>query len=188
MHFPNERFHGGMEQQDRERSLYKFRNGSTPALISTDLASRGLDIPDVEHIIHYHLPVNEEAFTHRNGRTARWDTRGESFLVLNADEQVPDYIHEEIKFFDLPEQAPKPAKPLWQTLYIGKGKKDKLSKGDVAGFLYKKGNLQSKDMGAIDVKEYCTFVAIKSDKFKQLIQLIHGEKIKGIKTLMEEAK
>lgn len=75
-----------MEQPDRERALYKFRNGSCHVLISTDLAARGLDIPEIEHIIHYHLPVNEEAFTHRNGRTARWDATGTSYLVLHAEE------------------------------------------------------------------------------------------------------
>jgi len=186
--FPNERFHGGMEQNDRERSLYKFRNGSTPVLVSTDLASRGLDIPDVEHIIHYHLPVNEEAFTHRNGRTARWDTKGVSFLILNEEEQLPEYIETDIPTYQLPEQTSRPPKPLWRTLYIGKGKKDKLSRGDVAGFLYKKGNLSADDIGTIDLKEHATFAAIKNDKFKQLIQLIHGEKIKGLKTIMEEAK
>ena len=74
----SERFHVGLEQPDRERALYKFRNGSCHVLISTDLAARGLDIPEIEHIIHYHFPVNEEAFTHRNGRTARWDATGSS--------------------------------------------------------------------------------------------------------------
>ena len=77
-----------MEQPDRERALYKFRNGSCHVLISTDLAARGLDIPEIEHIIHYHLPVNEEAFTHRNGRTARWDATGTSYLILNAEEKI----------------------------------------------------------------------------------------------------
>lgn len=117
-----------MEQPDRERALYKFRNGSCPVLVSTDLAARGLDIPEVEHIIHYHLPVNEEAFTHRNGRTARWDATGTSYLILNPEERVPDYIPSELEIFDLPENAPRPAKPQWVTIYICERKKDKLSK------------------------------------------------------------
>lgn len=183
----NERFHGGMEQPDRERALYKFRNGSCHVLISTDLAARGLDIPEVEHIIHYHLPVNEEAFTHRNGRTARWDATGTSYVILNPEERVPEYIAEETETFELPEQAPKPSKPLWTTLYIGKGKKDKLSKMDIAGFLYKKGKLTREDVGMIDVKEHYAFVAIRRGKVKQLLTLIRGEKIKGMKTVIEEA-
>lgn len=186
--FPNERFHGGMEQVDRERSLYKFRNGSTFVLISTDLAARGLDIPDVAHIIHYHLPVNEDAFTHRNGRTARWNTTGESFLILNEAETQPDYLKDELPIYNMVEPTPKPPKAFWTTIYIGKGKKDKISRGDVAGFLYKKGQMQAKDVGAIDVRDHCAYVAVKSDKYKQLIRLVQGEKIKGLKTLIEESK
>lgn len=188
MGFSNERYHGGMEQADRERSLYKFRNGSAFVLISTDLASRGLDIPDVAHIIHYHLPVNEETFTHRNGRTARWDTTGESFLILNEAEVQPDYLDKELPVYELDEQTPAPPKAIWATIYIGKGKKDKISKGDVAGFLYKKGQMQSKDIGPIDVKEHCTYVSVRQNRVKHLIQLVQGEKIKGIKTIIEESK
>ncbi|KAA3917222.1 ATP-dependent helicase, partial [Bacteroides ovatus] len=183
-----ERFHGGMEQPDRERALYKFRNGSCHVLISTDLAARGLDIPEVGHIIHYHLPVNEEAFTHRNGRTARWDATGTSYLILHAEEKLPSYILEEMEIVVLPENPPRPPKSVWATIYIGKGKKEKLSRIDIAGFLYKKGNLTREDVGAIDVKEHYAFVAVRQAKVKQLLNLIQGEKIKGMKTIIEEAK
>ena len=186
--FPCDSFHGGMEQADRERALYKFRNGSCPVLISTDLAARGLDIPGIDNVVHYHLPVNEEAFTHRNGRTARWEARGSSFLILHADEQLPDYIPEDTPVFELPEQTPRPAKSRWTTLYIGKGKKDKLNKIDIVGFLYKKGGLAKEDVGQVDVKEHYAFVAIRRSKAKQLLTLIRGEKIKGMKTIIEEAK
>lgn len=183
-----ERFHGGMEQPDRERALYKFRNGSCHVLISTDLAARGLDIPEIEHIIHYHLPVNEEAFTHRNGRTARWDATGTSYLILHAEEKLPEYIPEDIETMELLENPSRPPKSVWTTIYIGKGKKEKLSRMDIAGFLYKKGNLTREDVGAIDVKEHYAFVAVRRAKVKQLLNLIQGEKIKGMKTIIEEAK
>lgn len=186
--FPCDAFHGGMEQTDRERALYKFRNGSSPVLVSTDLAARGLDIPGIDNVVHYHLPVNEEAFTHRNGRTARWEARGSSYLLLHSEERMPDYLPQDIPEFELPEQTPKPAKSRWTTLYIGKGKKDKLNKIDIVGFLYKKGGLAKEDIGQVDVKEHYAFVAVRRDKMKQLLTLIRGEKIKGIKTIIEEAK
>lgn len=186
--FPCDAFHGGMEQDDRERALYKFRNGSCPVLVSTDLAARGLDIPGIDNVIHYHMPVNEEAFTHRNGRTARWEACGSSFLLLHAEERLPDYLPEEIPVLTLPEQTPKPAKPRWTTLYIGKGKKDKLNKVDIVGFLYKKGGLAREDVGQVDVKEHYAFVAVRRSKAKQLLTLLRGEKIKGMKTLIEEAR
>ncbi len=186
--FPCDIFHGGMEQQDRERALYKFRNGTCPVLISTDLAARGLDIPGMDNVVHYHLPVNEEAFTHRNGRTARWQASGSSFLILHAEERLPDYIFTEIPVFELSSQATKPIKPRWATLYIGKGKKDKLNKIDIVGFLYKKGGLTREDVGQVDVKEHYAFVAVRRSKLQQLLTLIKGEKIKGMKTVVEEAK
>lgn len=183
----NEYFHGGMEQPDRERALYKFRNGSCHVFVSTDLAARGLDIPDIEHIIHYHLPSNEEAYTHRNGRTARWEAEGTAYLVLGPEERVPEYITEEPVTFELPETIKKPSKPVWATIYIGKGKKDKLNKIDIVGFLYKKANLAKEDIGMIDVKDHYAFAAIKRSKLKQTLSLVNGEKIKGIKTKIEEA-
>lgn len=186
--FPCEAFHGGMEQPDRERALYKFRNGSSPVLVSTDLAARGLDIPGVENIVHYHLPVNEEAFTHRNGRTARWEATGSSFLLLHSEERLPEYVPQDIPVFTLPEETPKPVKARWTTLYIGKGKKDKLNKVDIVGFLYKKGGLSREDVGQVDVKDHYAFVAVRRSKCKQLLSLVQGEKIKGIRTLIEEAK
>ena len=183
-----ERFHGGMEQPDRERALYKFRNGSCHVLISTDLAARGLDIPEIEHIIHYHLPVNEEAFTHRNGRTARWEAEGNSYVILHAEETLPGYIADEPEEFILPQVPPKPSLPEYVTLYIGKGKKDKINKIDIVGFLFKKGNLNKDEIGRIDVKDHYSFAAVSRKKIKQTLNLIRNEKIKGIKTLIEEAK
>ena len=181
-------FHGGMEQEDRERSLYKFRNGSCHVLISTDLAARGLDIPDIENIVHYHLPIQEDGYIHRNGRTARWEAEGNSYIILHEEELLPAYITEEPKNFHLPEVTPKPSQPEFVTLYIGKGKKDKINKIDIVGFLSKKGQLGKDEVGRIDVKDHYAFAAIARKKAKQVLSLIRNEKIKGVKTIIEEAK
>ena len=181
-------FHGGMEQEDRERSLYKFRNGSCHVLISTDLAARGLDIPDIENIVHYHLPIQEDGYIHRNGRTARWEAEGNSYIILHEEELLPAYITEEPENFHLPEVTPKPSQPEFVTLYIGKGKKDKINKIDIVGFLSKKGQLGKDEVGRIDVKDHYAFAAIARKKAKQVLSLIRNEKIKGVKTIIEEAK
>ncbi len=183
-----EMFHGGMEQIDRERALYKFSNGSCNVFVSTDLASRGLDIPDIDNIIHYHLPVNEEAYIHRNGRTARWDAEGNSYIILNDIEQIPEYINENPDIFVFPDKLPRPSMPDWVTLYIGKGKKDKLNKIDVVGFLSKVGNLSKNELGRIDVKDHFAFAAIHRKKLKETLNLVKGEKIKGMKTIIEMTK
>lgn len=184
----HEAYHGGMEQEVRERALYKFRNGSSNILVSTDLAARGLDIPEVQHIIHYHLPGSEDAYIHRTGRTARWNAEGSSYLILHAEEHVPEYLEEQTMEYALPERAGRPQPPQWSTLYIGRGKKDKINKVDIAGFLYKKGALTREDVGAIDVHDYYAYVAVRRSKVRQLLTLISGEKIKGLKTKIEVAK
>ena len=181
-------FHGGMEQEDRERSLYKFRNGSCHVLISTDLAARGLDIPDIDNIIHYHMPIQEDGYIHRNGRTARWEAEGNAYIIVHGEEVLPTYIREEPETFTLPEVISKPSQPEFVTLYIGKGKKDKINKIDIVGFLSKKGKLNKEEVGRIDVKDHYAFAAISRKKAKQTLSLIKNEKIKGIKTLIEEAK
>jgi superfamily II DNA/RNA helicase len=157
-------------------------------LISTDLAARGLDIPEIEHVVHYHLPIQEDGYIHRNGRTARWEAEGNSYIILHPEEQLPAYIDEEPETFDLPEETPKPSQPKFVTIYIGKGKKDKINKVDIVGFLAKKGNLKKEEIGRIDVKDHYAFVAVLRKKIKQTLGLIRNEKIKGVKTIIEEAK
>lgn len=184
----HEAYHGGMEQEIRERALYKFRNGSSNVLISTDLAARGLDIPEVQHIIHYHLPGSEDAYIHRTGRTARWTAEGSSYLILHSEERAPEYLTATIEDYPLPERVGRPEQPAWTTVYIGRGKKDKINKVDIAGFLYKKGQLTREDVGNIDVHDYYAYVAVRRTKVKQLLSMVANEKIKGLKTKMEIAK
>ena len=181
-------YHGGMEQKGREDALYRFSNGSANVLVSTDLASRGLDIPDIDNIIHYHLPEGEEAYVHRVGRTARWEASGKAFFLLGPSEDIPEYVKADVEEYELPDSLPGPAKPKMVTLYIGKGKKDKLSKGDIVGFLCKKGGLKSQDIGRIDVKERYTYVAIEKSCLQQVLRQTAGEKIKGVKTIIEEVR
>ena len=186
--FSTSAFHGGLDQQDREDALYKFSNGSANVFVSTDLGSRGLDIPDIDNIIHYHLPESEDGYIHRVGRTARWEATGRAFFILAPTEQIPSYVDAEVEKYEIPEQLPAPAKPKMATLYIGKGKKDKISKGDIVGFLCKNAELKAGEIGRIDVKERYSYVAISRPKLHQTIQRVQGKKIKGIKTLIEEVR
>ena len=186
-------FHGGMEQRDRERALYRFAGGSALTLVSTDLAARGLDIDDVRHIIHYHLPLNDDAFTHRNGRTARWDREGEAWVIVGPEEVLPDYMAEASAHdTSLPsgEGQGRPAvpKPLWTTLYIGKGRKDKINKVDIVGFLSKVGGLQRQELGRVDIGDHWAFAAVARQQADAVLRRVRGQKIKGVKTLIEKAR
>jgi superfamily II DNA/RNA helicase len=177
-------FHGGMEQEDRERALLKFRNGSHRLLITTDLASRGLDIPEIEYIIHYQLPHNEEAFTHRNGRTARMHAKGTAYLILNEDEKQ-DYLKQKPEIEELPENLSLPEITPWATLYIAAGKKDKINKVDIVGLLLKKGELPKDDLGLIEVLDNTSYAAVKRTQIEKLVDRLKGEKIKNKKVKIE---
>ncbi len=181
-------FHGALQQKEREDALYRFTNGSANVLVATNLASRGLDIPDIENIVHYHLPLSQDDYIHRIGRTARWEAQGRAFFLIGPEEHIPEYIDNPIEPYGIPEQLPPPAPPRMSTLYIGKGKKDKISKGDIVGFLCKKGGLEPSEIGKIDVKEHYAYCAIRRERMQEVIQNVRGEKIKGVKTIIESVK
>ncbi|MEN9302275.1 MAG: hypothetical protein RL264_704 [Bacteroidota bacterium] len=181
-------YHGGMEQDERERALIQFRNGTYHTLICTDLGSRGLDIPEIQHVVHFQFPQSEEAFIHRNGRTARMKANGSSYLLLNRDERIPDYVQVVREEFKLPSRKIAPVESPWVTLYFSGGKKDKINKIDIVGFLGQKGHLTKEEIGLITVLDFASYVSVKRDKVKQLLSQISGEKVKGKKLKIEISK
>lgn len=181
-------YHGALEQQERETALCKFRNGTVNVLVTTDLASRGLDISNIRYIIHYHLPATEDIFTHRNGRTARMDASGTAILILSPEESLPEYVDASIEKIELPESPTLPEKPDWSTLFIAAGKKDKVNKVDIVGFLSNKGELKKEDIGLIEVKDFFSFVAVRKRKVSNTLQLIKDQKIKNKKVKIAVAK
>jgi superfamily II DNA/RNA helicase len=169
-------FSGGMEQRDRERSLIKFRNGTSQILIATDLAARGIDIPELKFIIHYELPKAAEEFTHRNGRTARVDAKGTAYVLKWEKENLPDFIKKS-KIEDISKRAPR--KPqYWETLFISGGRKDKISKGDIAGLFFKQGNITKDQLGNIELKQDCAFVAVPLTIANDLIEKLNNTRLK----------
>ncbi len=172
-------FYGGMEQIDRERVLIKFRNGTHKLIVATDLAARGLDIPELKFILHYHLPLRFQEFTHRNGRTARMHSEGTAYILKWADEEYPEFI-EPTEIEELID-APLPTKPGWETLFISGGRKDKISKGDIAGLFFKQGKLDKEQLGIIELKIDCAFVAVRADKVEAVIEAVNNTKLKNKK-------
>ncbi|HEB61975.1 MAG TPA: DEAD/DEAH box helicase [Bacteroidetes bacterium] len=169
-------FYGGLEQQERERALIKFRNGTHQLLIATDLAARGIDIPEIKFIIHYQLPLKEHEFIHRNGRTARVNEAGTAYVLKWEKENLPAFIPaneiEELK------EAAIPAKPIWKTLFISGGRKDKISKGDIAGLFFKQGQLKKDQLGVIELKRDCAFVAVHASEVNHLLSLVNNRRLK----------
>ncbi len=181
-------YHGGMDQDQRERVLIKFMNKSVRYLVTTDLASRGLDIPGIKHIIHYHLPAKEEEFIHRNGRTARMQNTGTIYILLHHQENLCEYLDYNSETIEVLRSNKKPNDPDYKTIYISGGKKNKISKTDIVGFFTQTGKITKDSIGRIDVKENISFVAIKSIETKNLLQQIKDQKMKGKKYKIEEAR
>jgi superfamily II DNA/RNA helicase len=181
-------YHGGMDQDDRERVLVRFRNGSLNYLVTTDLAARGLDIPEMNHVIHYHLPGTETEFVHRNGRTARMHASGTAYIIQFKDEKTPDYIPDDLNVLKVYTENPLPDHPEYLTIYVSGGKKNKLNKGDIVGFFLQKGKLDKSEIGLIEVKDFISFVAVKATVVKKLLTNIKDEKMKGKKYKIEVAR
>lgn len=181
-------YHGGMEQDIRERALFRFSSGACNVLVCTDLAARGLDIPAIDNVIHYHLPLDEQAFIHRNGRTARWDATGNAFILLGPEEYLPEYMPSDVEVMTLPTHARPAQAPRWESIYIGRGKKDKLSRGDIAGFMMKVGGLQKDELGKIELHDHHAYVSVLRQRCKELALRVKGQKIKGMKTIIEPTK
>ena len=169
-------FHGSLEQVERENALIKFRNGTQRILLATDLAARGIDVPALDYIIHFELPVKEDEFIHRNGRTARMQSNGTAFVIKSTTESIPDFI-DDAEILDLP-FAEAPPDTLWETLFISGGRKDKISKGDIAGLFFKQGNLEKGELGEIELKQDCAFVAVPFEKADTLVKQLNNSRLK----------
>ncbi len=181
-------YHGKLEQDERQLALVKFRNGSNQILITTDLASRGLDIPAIRHVIHYQLPNTLETYTHRNGRTARMHAEGTAYLILSSEEYIPPFIKDAAPEMELPTKYTFPAPSDWATIYISAGKKDKVNKIDIVGFLIQKGGLLKEELGLIEVQDFIAYAAIKRNKVSAVLDKVKGQKLKNksVKMVLQE--
>lgn len=171
-------YHGGQEQRVREQAVDLFNNGSAPVLVATDLAARGLDIADVNSIIHYHLPTTPEAYTHRNGRTARVDAEGTVYYIISEGENIPEFIVADRRLYPNPPVAV-PSKPKLASIYLNAGKQQKISRGDIVGFLIGKAGLSADQIGKITIKDRSAIVAVPRELAGGILKKISGEKIKN---------
>ena len=172
-------YHGALDQQQRETAVAMLNNGSINILVSTDLASRGLDIDTVAHIVHYHLPINGQTYVHRNGRTARVDASGNAYVITAPDEPLPEWIAVDDPFTLKP--SGKPAKATMSTIYFQAGKKEKLSRGDIMGFIANNGGVEPAAIGRIDVRDHYSLAAVPRKQAQQVLALLQQAKIKGKK-------
>ena len=172
-------YHGGLDQQEREMALTLFDNGSNLILVTTDLGSRGLDIADVASIIHYHLPSSREIYTHRNGRTARVAANGNVYVLLGPTEEVPDYITFNDELSLNKANAPAELKSQVASIYFNAGKKEKISRGDIVGFIANNGGITAQEIGTISLHDHYAIVAVPRAKVDDILSRIARLKIKN---------
>jgi superfamily II DNA/RNA helicase len=176
----HECYYGGLEQIDRERALVKFRNGTCQLLLATDLAARGLDIPEIKFIIHLELPYHPNEFTHRNGRTARMNAKGAAYVLHKKSKPLPDFIKEvQPETIDLKDMASDVVESQnWTTLHITGGRRDKISKGDIAGLFFKKGGLSKEQLGVIELQQSYAYVAVARSVAHKAVELTNNQRLK----------
>ncbi len=187
LHLPVGLYHGGLDQIDREKAVQMLNNGTFSIMVTTDLGSRGLDITGVKHIVHYHLPQTQETYTHRNGRTARIDNTGSVYVITGPDEKIPDFI----SFDDslaLDSDAGCRIRKEYETIFFSAGKKEKISKGDILGFILTKSGIEPSAVGRIDVADHYALVAVDARVAKSVLAAIAREKIKNQKVKISIAR
>lgn len=171
-------YHGALDQRERETAITKFNNGSKPILIATDLAARGLDIEGVKNVIHYHQALREEDFTHRNGRTARVKNEGEIYILVGPDEDIKEFTEIDREMF-LDSSKDSNLISGYSSIVINVGKKEKISKGDILGFLLKECGLKPEDAGKINVFDHYSLFTVPNGLVDKVIKIGNTSKLKG---------
>lgn len=176
-------YHGALDQRDREKALAMFNNGTRPLLVATDLAARGLDIRDVRGVVHYHQPLTAETYTHRNGRTARVEAEGDIYVLVGPEETVKDYISFDDTYRLDNECVAVPA-TTGDTIYVSAGKREKISRGDLLGFIVKQCGIPAEAVGKIDVYDHYALVSLAKGYAPEVVAACKLHKIKGSKRLL----
>lgn len=173
-------YHGALDQRQRESALEAFNSGARPILVATDLAARGLDIEGVENVVHYHLPLTPETYTHRNGRTARVASEGDVYILVGPDEELKEYMEVDSPY-SLDSSVDGSLETDKEVLYFTGGRREKLSKGDILGFITKECGVPGSDVGKIAVFDHYSLVTLKRAVAPTVIEVALKSKIKGEK-------
>jgi ATP-independent RNA helicase DbpA len=176
--------HSDLEQKDRDETMTLFANKSYKILIATDVASRGLDIDDVELVVNYSLPKDLEVYTHRIGRTARAGKSGHAVSLIDSGdvglfEDLTYESHHNLEEIPSKIDTKYDDNPLFKSIFINGGKKQKLSRGDILGALTAGIGLDKNQIGKIDIKDLCAYVALDPKIAKKASNDLGNSKIKG---------
>ena len=179
--------YGELEQRERDQVLAQFANRSCSVLVATDVASRGLDISQLEAVINVDITPDPEVHVHRIGRTGRAGESGLALSLASLHEmgfvgRIEQYQHRESVWHPLSSLTPSgkgPLQPPMVTLQILGGRKEKIRPGDVLGALTADAGYAREQIGKINVTEFTTFVAVQRDIGLEAMHKLNAGKIKG---------
>ncbi|WP_459476779.1 DEAD/DEAH box helicase [Clostridium saccharoperbutylacetonicum] len=214
--YSSNKIHGGLMQKERLEVMEKFRRGEFRLLVATDLASRGIDIEGITHVINYDLPVEKEAYVHRIGRSGRAGAKGkaisfcanegnkllmdiEAYIGLNIpvynqldEKEIEENKEISIKLLKSKPKAKKEKSKVINSditkIYLNGGKKKKIRPGDIVGAICNIEGLSADDIGIIDVQDSVSYVDILNGKGKKVIEQLKTMTIKGKKINVDKAK
>ena len=175
-----------LDQKQRDETIVLFSNKSYPIMIATDVASRGLNIDDIDLVINYDVAKDEKVHIHRIGRTARAQAKGKAITLYTNEYEIEEIkeLYNDIEFSsiqNLEDDLSYNLMPEYRTLYINGGKKNKLRAGDIVGALIHQVGLKSEDIGNIDIFTFHSYVAIKKEYELKVLKELNNNKIKGKK-------
>ncbi len=179
--------HGDLEQRDRDQVMVRFANRSCSVLVATDIAARGLDVAQLEAVINVEISPEVATHTHRIGRTGRVDEEGWAFSLASMDEMgrigqieaAGNFSSEWMKLSELTPAESAPLLPPMTTLQILGGRKEKIRAGDILGALTKDLGFAGADIGKINVNEFSTYVAVRSQIAPEVLKRLSAGKVKG---------
>ena len=211
-----DKIHGGMLQKDRISTMERFKKGDFRILVATDIASRGIDVEGITHVINVDVPLEKEAYVHRIGRTARAGKSGKAITFVTPYEdrflndieeyigfKIPEKSLEEIfldeKLLESEESVLKKKAKKKESkskninkeitkLYFNGGKKKKIRAVDFVGTISNIEGVSSDDIGIIEIGDMGSYVEILNGKGKLVLEKLKDSTIKGKKLKVEIAK
>jgi ATP-independent RNA helicase DbpA len=179
--------HGDLDQRERDQVLLQFANGSSPVLVATDVAARGLDIKALDMVINVELPRDPEIYVHRVGRTGRAGSTGRAMsIVVEAEaprlRAIEDYQSQPCVCDVLASLDRDPNYELagaMVTIQLDAGRKQKVRAGDILGALTGDAGLDGSCIGKISILDNSSYVAIERAALRQTMNYLSQGKIKG---------
>lgn len=203
------KIHGGMLQKDRTAAMDNFKKGKFKILVATDVASRGIDVLGITHVINYDLPVEKEAYVHRIGRSGRAGNNGKAISIMEPYEErllneIEEYIEFKINEYNIHELIENdnanlkiPPKVKLEKdatlnkgiikLYFNGGKKKKIRAIDFVGTISSIQGINSEDIGIIDIQDLGSYIEILNNKGRIVLDAMKNKTIKGKKLKVEIA-